>query len=89
MSAEELALAVERHATGNSRADDLTHVATSLPREALPSIGAVGRPPSPAARRQRQRLTSGRGRAKGAVQRGAGPGTRVELRDLSTPRRHA
>jgi DNA mismatch repair protein MutL len=93
MSPEELALAVERHATSKLPDDDLVRIATlGFRGEALPSIGAVSR----------LVLTS---RARGAaeawslsVEGGAvGPvapaalaaGTRVEVRDLfyATPAR--
>jgi DNA mismatch repair protein MutL len=93
MSAAELALAVERHATSKLPGDDLTHIATlGFRGEALPSIGAVGR--LTIASRQAG-SDSGwslaiEGGAKGRVQPAAlGPGTRVELRDLfyATPAR--
>jgi len=93
MSGEELALAVERHATSKLPGDDLTHIATlGFRGEALPSIGAVGR----LAITSRQAGSDSawtltvEGGAKGAVQPAAlGPGTRVELRDLfyATPAR--
>jgi DNA mismatch repair protein MutL len=93
MSAAELALAVERHATSKLPDDDLTHIATlGFRGEALPSIAAVGR----LAITSRQAGSDAawslavEGGAKGAVQPAAlGQGTRVELRDLfyATPAR--
>ncbi len=93
MTADELALAIERHVTSKLAGDDLAAVSTlGFRGEALPSIGAVAR----------LRLTS---RARGAdgawslaVEGGAaeaprpaalGAGTRVEVRDLfyATPAR--
>ncbi|MBM3510402.1 MAG: DNA mismatch repair endonuclease MutL [Alphaproteobacteria bacterium] len=93
MTADDLALAVERHATSKLGTDDLSAIATlGFRGEALPSIGAVAR----------LRITS---RARGAddawqvaVTGGTKekptpaahpPGTRVEVRDLfyATPAR--
>src|SRR5215475_2319033 len=93
MSADELALAVERHATSKLPDDDLTHIATlGFRGEALPSIAAVGR--LIIISRQADSDTAWslavEGGAKGAVQPAAlGQGTRVELRDLfyATPAR--
>jgi len=93
MSAAELALAVERHATSKLPGDDLTHIATlGFRGEALPSIGAVGRL---AIASRQAGSDSGwslsiEGGAKGQPQPAAlGQGTRVELRDLfyATPAR--
>jgi DNA mismatch repair protein MutL len=93
MSAAELELAVERHATSKLPGDDLTHIATlGFRGEALPSIGAVGR--LTIASRQ-VGSDSGwslsiEGGAKGRPQPAAlAQGTRVELRDLfyATPAR--
>ena len=93
MSAEELALAVERHATSKLPDDDLTHIATlGFRGEALPSIGAVGRLTitSRKAGSDSAWTLTVEGGAKGDVQPAAlGAGTRVELRDLfyATPAR--
>jgi DNA mismatch repair protein MutL len=93
MSAEELALAVERHATSKLPDDDLTHIATlGFRGEALPSIGAVGRLTiaSRKAGSDSAWTLAVEGGAKGAPQPAAlGAGTRVELRDLfyATPAR--
>src|SRR5882672_6344485 len=93
MSAEELDLAVERHATSKLPDDDLTHIATlGFRGEALPSIGAVGRLTITSRRAGSDSawMLAVEGGAKGAVQPAAlAPGTRVELRDLfyATPAR--
>jgi DNA mismatch repair protein MutL len=93
MSAEELDLAVERHATSKLPDDDLTHIATlGFRGEALPSIGAVGRLTITSRRAGSDSAwtLAVEGGAKGAVQPAAlAPGTRVELRDLfyATPAR--
>ena len=93
MSAAELDLAVERHATSKLPGDDLTNIATlGFRGEALPSIAAVGRLTimSRAADSDAAWGLSVEGGAKGTVQPAAlGKGTWVELRDLfyATPAR--
>src|SRR6516162_666870 len=93
MTAEELALAVERHATSKLPGDDLTHIATlGFRGEALPSIGAVGRltltsRKQGAAEAWRLAVEAGvKGRPEPAA---LGQGTRVDLADLffATPAR--
>ncbi|MBI1245632.1 MAG: DNA mismatch repair endonuclease MutL [Alphaproteobacteria bacterium] len=93
MTADELSLAVERHATSKLPDDDLLAIRTlGFRGEALPSIGAVARltitsrPPG-AAEAWSIALEGG---AKAApVPAAAPPGTRVEVRDLfyATPAR--
>ncbi|MSO76151.1 MAG: DNA mismatch repair endonuclease MutL [Alphaproteobacteria bacterium] len=93
MAAEELALAVERHATSKLPDDDLVRI-TSLGfrGEALPSIGAVGRltltsrPPGADAAWS---LTVEGGRVGKPAPAAHPTGTRVEVRDLfyATPAR--
>jgi DNA mismatch repair protein MutL len=93
MSAEDLALSVERHATSKLPDEDLTSISTlGFRGEALPSIASV-------ARLSITTRTHGAGSAmaldveageKGAIRPTAGsPGTRVEVRDLffATPAR--
>src|SRR5262249_31529086 len=93
MSAEELTLAVERHATSKLPDDDLTHISTlGFRGEALPSIGAVRRRTitSRKAGNDTAWMLMVEGGAKSTLQPAAlGPGTRVELRDLfyATPAR--
>ncbi|MDR6954007.1 DNA mismatch repair protein MutL [Ancylobacter sp. 3268] len=93
MSAADLALCVERHATSKLDAEDLMSIATlGFRGEALPSIGAVARlailsRPAGAASAHEIRVEAG---VKGEVRPAAlGPGTRVEVRDLffATPAR--
>lgn len=93
MSAEELALAVERHATSKLDTENLLSIATlGFRGEALPSIGAVARlsitsRPQGAETAYEIRVEGG---AKSAVKPAAlGCGTRVEVRDLffATPAR--
>ena len=93
MDAEELRLAVERHATSKLPDDDLVHIATlGFRGEALPSIGAVSRltvTSRPEGASQAWRLAV-EGGLLGEVEPAAQPrGTRVEVRDLfyATPAR--
>ncbi|MDQ0512674.1 DNA mismatch repair endonuclease MutL [Ancylobacter amanitiformis] len=93
MSADELALAVERHATSKLDGEDLLSIATlGFRGEALPSIGSVAR----LAITSRPRGTDSaheirvEGGVKSPVRPAAlGTGTRVEVRDLffATPAR--
>ncbi len=93
MDRDELALAVERHATSKLPGDDLVHIETlGFRGEALPSIGAVAR--LTLASRKAGAGTAWSltvdGGVKGALQPAAlAAGTRVELRDLffATPAR--
>jgi len=96
MEADDLNLAVERHATSKLRDDDLSHIVTMGFRgEALPSIGAVARLSI------RSRTTLGEAnemRVDGGILSGPSPtgfrargqhGTRVEVREMffATPAR--
>ncbi|MGM0561840.1 MAG: DNA mismatch repair endonuclease MutL [Pseudomonadota bacterium] len=93
MSSEDLALALERHATSKLQGDDLVHIASlGFRGEALPSIGAVAR--LTLASRQEGAgeawLLSVEGGQMGQPKPAAlGQGTRVEVRDLffATPAR--
>ncbi len=93
MSADDLALAVERHATSKLPGDDLGAIATlGFRGEALPSIGAVARltltsRPSGAGEAWSLSVDGG---SVGRAEPAAHPfGTRVEVRDLffATPAR--
>ena len=93
LSADDLALAVERHATSKLPDGDLTRIATlGFRGEALPSIGAVSRL-SIVSRRQDAETGIGlvvEGGVKGPVRPvAAAPGTRIEVTDLfaATPAR--
>jgi DNA mismatch repair protein MutL len=93
MGPEELALAVERHATSKLPGDDLARITTlGFRGEALPSIGAVGRLvlASRAAGAESAWTLAVDGGVKGAPRPAARErGTTVELRDLfyATPAR--
>jgi len=96
MDADDLALAVERHATSKLSGDDLTNIATMGFRgEALPSIGAVAKLSiqSRTATGEAHVIEVEGGRAEGPVPAAFGArgqhGTRVEVRELffATPAR--
>ena len=93
MTADELELAIERHATSKLADDDLEHITTfGFRGEALPSIGAVSRLTLTSRPRGADSAWSiaVEGGRKGRVQPASHPaGTRVEVRDLfyATPAR--
>ncbi len=96
MSAPEIELALERHATSKLPGDDLVHIATlGFRGEALPSIGAVSRLSVTSWARDgggdtQAWILSVEGGRRGALAPAAqAPGTRVEVRDLffATPAR--
>jgi DNA mismatch repair protein MutL len=93
MSADELALAVERHATSKLPDDDLVHIRhLGFRGEALPSIGSVARltlTSRPRGADSAWALTVEGGAKAAPVPAAAPPGTRVEVRDLfyATPAR--
>ena len=93
MTADELALAVERHATSKLDGDDLVHIRhLGFRGEALPSIGSVARltlTSRPRGADSAWSLTVEGGRKGQPVPAAHPPGTRVEVRDLffATPAR--
>ncbi len=93
MSPEELALAIERHATSKLPDGDLVRIRTlGFRGEALPAIGAVSRLAITSRRRGAAEAWSiaVEGGVSSAVAPAAGaPGTRIEVRDLfyATPAR--
>ena len=93
MTAEELALAVQRHATSKLPGDDLSAIATlGFRGEALPSIGAVSRlsiTSRPPGADSAWTMAVDGGRKRGPKPAAHPPGTRVEVRDLffATPAR--
>ena len=93
MTAEDLVLAVERHATSKLPDDDLVHIKTlGFRGEALPSIGAVARlaiTSRVADGDSAWRLTVEGGEVGGPIPEAHAKGTTVEVRDLfyATPAR--
>lgn len=93
MSADDMRLAVERHATSKLPDDDLLHVRwLGFRGEALPSIGAVSRltiTSRPAGAGNAWSISVEGGAVGGPVPAAAAPGTNVEVRDLfyATPAR--
>jgi len=86
MGPDELALAVERHATSKLPTGDLTHIETlGFRGEALPSIGSVSRMTITSRTTdadQAWAVTVDGGQAAKPVPAAMTPGTRVEVRDL-------
>jgi DNA mismatch repair protein MutL len=95
MSAAELALAVERHATSKLPDDDLVNIGSlGFRGEALPSIGAVSRLTLTSRPRHDKAadaaaITVDGGRKSAVAPAAHAPGTKVEIRDLfyATPAR--
>lgn len=95
MTAEELALAVERHATSKLPDNDLVHIASlGFRGEALPSIGAVSRLSITSRPRKNPDADAAQikvegGRKSGPIPASFPKGTQVEVRDLfyATPAR--
>ena len=93
MSADDLILAIERHATSKLPDDDLVNIASlGFRGEALPSIGAVSRlaiTSRVAGADSAWAITVEGGRATAPQPAAHPPGTRVEVRDLffATPAR--
>jgi DNA mismatch repair protein MutL len=93
MTADELALAVERHCTSKLPDDDLLRIsALGFRGEALPSIGAVSRMrivSRPPGAENGWTITVEAGKNSAPAPAAAAPGTRVEVRELffATPAR--
>ncbi len=93
MSAEDLQLAVERHATSKLADETLSQIATlGFRGEALPSIGSVARltiQSRPAAGKEAHEITVDAGRKSPLKPAALNAGTTVEVRDLfyATPAR--
>jgi len=93
MTADELALAIERHATSKLPDDDLLHISTlGFRGEALPSIGAVSRltiVSRPRSASEAWSIAIEGGQVGKPMPAAHPPGTRVEVRDLfyATPAR--
>lgn len=93
MSPDELALAIERHATSKLRDEDLFNITTMGFRgEALPSIGSVARlsiTSRPGAEATAHEIVVERGARQPVRPAALNPGTRVEVRELfsATPAR--
>ncbi len=93
MSAEELAMAVERHVTSKLPSNDLAQIATlGFRGEALPSIGAVSRLTITSRQKEENSgwaITVAGGIKSSAVPAAHPPGSHVEVRDLfyATPAR--
>ncbi len=86
MTADELMLAIERHATSKLPDDDLVHISTlGFRGEALPSIGSVARlriVSRPQSGGDAHEVSVEAGRTQAAKPAGRGRGTMVEVRDI-------
>ncbi|MFM8678694.1 MAG: DNA mismatch repair endonuclease MutL, partial [Alphaproteobacteria bacterium] len=93
MARDDLALAIERHATSKLPGDDLSRISSfGFRGEALPSIGAVARlaiTSRAAGATEAWMIRVEGGRREGPEPAAHGAGTRVEIRDLffATPAR--